>query len=94
MFLGKEKEKEREGEKDRRRPIDTNDRSQWNMFHLIGWFIRALSILISKVLSLYIGWVTSTGVEDWGIVAELCEKVNASDSVANEASAGLRSDIQ
>ncbi|CAE6339618.1 unnamed protein product [Rhizoctonia solani] len=45
-------------------------------------------------MSRLIGYTTSTSVEDWSVVMEICDRVNLNDSEAKEASKALRKDIQ
>ncbi|KDN33953.1 hypothetical protein RSAG8_12952, partial [Rhizoctonia solani AG-8 WAC10335] len=45
-------------------------------------------------MSRLIGYATSTSVEDWSVVMEICDKVNLSDSEAKEASKALKKDIE
>lgn len=48
----------------------------------------------SSKYTIYTGYTTSTSVEDWSVVMEICDKVNLNDSEAKEASRALRKDIQ
>ncbi|QRW10666.1 TOM1-like protein 2 [Ceratobasidium sp. AG-Ba] len=80
-FFGtsREKEKEREREKEREKIYSRpNDTSDRGT-----WDITRL-----------IGWTTSTNVEDWAVVMDICDKANNHDSDAKEAAKALRKDIQ
>ncbi|EUC55427.1 Tom1l2 protein [Rhizoctonia solani AG-3 Rhs1AP] len=74
----REKEKEREREREREQ---TRHRGIEN--DRTQWEMSRL-----------IGYTTSTSVEDWSVVMEICDKVNLNDSEAKEASKALRKDIQ
>ncbi|CAE6417258.1 unnamed protein product [Rhizoctonia solani] len=76
----REKEKERERERERERE-QTRHRGIEN--DRTQWEMSRL-----------IGYTTSTSVEDWSVVMEICDKVNLNDSDAKEASKALRKDIQ
>ncbi|CAE6513328.1 unnamed protein product [Rhizoctonia solani] len=83
-FFGtsREKEKEREREKEKEREREQN-RHRGIDNDRTQWEMSRL-----------IGYTTSTSVEDWSVVMEICDKVNLSDSEAKEASRALRKDIQ
>ncbi|CAE6409330.1 unnamed protein product [Rhizoctonia solani] len=79
-LFGTSREREREKEKERERE-QTRHRGIDN--DRTQWEMSRL-----------IGYTTSTNVEDWSVVMEICDKVNMSDSEAKEASKALRKDIQ
>ncbi|KAJ1302176.1 hypothetical protein OPQ81_001004 [Rhizoctonia solani] len=85
-FFGTSREKEREKEKERERERE-REREQTRHRGIENdrtqWEISRL-----------IGYTTSTSVEDWSVVMEICDKVNLSDLEAKEASKALRKDIQ
>ncbi|CAE6538926.1 unnamed protein product [Rhizoctonia solani] len=74
----KEKEKEREKEREREQARNRGIEGDRTLWEM----------------SRLIGYTTSTSVEDWSVVMEICDKVNLSDSEAKEASKALRKDIQ
>ncbi|KAG8715352.1 hypothetical protein FRC11_004522 [Ceratobasidium sp. 423] len=74
----KEKEKEREREKEREQHRHRSIDNDRTQWEM----------------SRLIGYTTSTSVEDWSVVMEICDKVNLSDLEAKEASRALRKDIQ
>ncbi|CEL60333.1 TOM1-like protein 2 OS=Xenopus laevis GN=tom1l2 PE=2 SV=1 [Rhizoctonia solani AG-1 IB] len=77
-LFGTSREKEREKEREQ-----TRHRGIENVNDRTQWDISRL-----------IGYTTSTSVEDWSVVMEICDKVNLNDSEAKEASKALRKDIQ
>ncbi|CAE6471140.1 unnamed protein product [Rhizoctonia solani] len=81
-LFGTSREKEREKEKERERE-QTRHRGIENLNDRTQWEMSRL-----------IGYTTSTSVEDWSVVMEICDKVNLSDTEAKEASKALRKDIQ
>ncbi|CAE6464433.1 unnamed protein product [Rhizoctonia solani] len=81
-FFGTSREKEREREREREKEREqTRHRGIEN--DRTQWEMSRL-----------IGYTTSTSVEDWSVVMEICDKVNLNDSEAKEASKALRKDIQ
>lgn len=47
-----------------------------------------------RTCSTYAGWTTSTNVEDWTVVMEVCDRANLNEVNAKDASKALRKDIQ
>ncbi|KAG9125410.1 hypothetical protein FRC07_007709 [Ceratobasidium sp. 392] len=80
-FFGTSREKEKEKERERERERERT-RPVDNSDRAL-WDMTRL-----------IGWTTSTNVEDWVVVMEVCDKANQNDVDAKEASKALRKDIQ
>jgi hypothetical protein len=90
---GKDKERERDHDRDLNRDRERREEdTPAELTKLIGMLLTFTPI--PPTFTVFKGYLTATGSEDWGLVLEVCERASATESKAKEAAKALRREFK